>query len=120
MRLDRSGVDRQGHAIISAVGQRREDSLPTSALGPAIEAIVDRRVRTIFGRAIAPARAALQHVYDAADDAPIIFALWSSQVGRQSCGAMYAHCLSFSQNNPARINASRAESLGTRESELAN
>jgi len=83
MRLDRRGVDRQGHAVFSAVGQRLEDSLPASALGPTIEPVVDRRVRTILRRAITPACAALEHMYDAADDAPIILALGASQVGRQ-------------------------------------
>ena len=83
MRLDRGGVDRQGHAVLVAIGQRHEDRLPTSALGPAIKTIVDGRVRTIFGRAIAPAGAALEHMYDAADDAPIILARGASQVRRQ-------------------------------------
>jgi hypothetical protein len=80
MRLDRGGVDRQGHAVLPAMGQRLEDRLPTSALGPAIEAIV---VRTVFGRAVAPACATLEHVHDAADDASIIPALGSGQIGRQ-------------------------------------
>src|SRR5512144_2812964 len=77
MRLDRGGVDRQGHAVLSAIGQCLEDRLPTSALGPAIEAIVDGGVRTIFGRAVAPACAALEHVHDAAYNASIISAVGS-------------------------------------------
>jgi hypothetical protein len=36
------------------------------------------------------------------------------------CGATHAHCLSLSQNNPARIKASRAESLSTRESDRSH
>src|SRR5689334_24375179 len=67
VRLDRGGVDRQRHAVLSTVGQGLENSLPTSAFGPAIEAIIDGRVGTILGRAIAPARAALEHVDNAAD-----------------------------------------------------
>lgn len=47
-----------------------------STLGPAIEPIVDRRVGTIVGRAIAPACAALKHVNDTADDASIVIARW--------------------------------------------
>ena len=50
-----------------------------SALGPAIEAIADRRV-TLVGRAIAPACAALKHVNDAADNAPIVIARWAGLV----------------------------------------
>jgi len=74
MRLDRGGVDGQGHAILAAAGERFKDRLPMSALSPAIETIVDRRVRTIVGRAIAPACAALKHVNDTADDASIVIA----------------------------------------------
>src|ERR1700704_6605903 len=62
MCFDRGGVDRQGHAVLAAIGQRLEDRLPMSALGPAIKAIVDGRIWPIVGWAIAPARAALKHV----------------------------------------------------------
>jgi hypothetical protein len=51
-----------------------KDCLPMSALGPAIETIIDRRVRTIIGRAIAPACTALKHMNDTADNASIIIA----------------------------------------------
>jgi hypothetical protein len=74
MRLDRSGVDGQSHAVLAAAGERFKDRLPMSALGPAIETIVDSRVRTILGRAITPACAALKHVNDTADDASIVIA----------------------------------------------
>src|SRR5262245_30966353 len=75
MRFDRGGVDGQSHAVLAAAGERFKDRLPMSALGPAIEPIVGRRVRTKVGRAITPARATLKHVDDTADDAPIICAL---------------------------------------------
>jgi hypothetical protein len=74
MRLDRGGVDGQGHAVLPAAGERFKDRLPMSALGPAIKAIVDRRVRTIVWRTIAPACAALKDVNDTADDASIVIA----------------------------------------------
>ena len=74
MRFDRGGVDGQRHAILAAAGKRFKDRLPMPALGPAIKAIVDRRVRTIVGRTIAPACAALKHVKDTADDASIVIA----------------------------------------------
>src|SRR6185437_13335743 len=80
MRLDRGGVDGQSHAIFAVTGERFKDRLPMSALGPAIEPIVDRRVRTIVGRAIAPACAALEHVNDTADDASIVLARRSGLV----------------------------------------
>jgi hypothetical protein len=74
MRLDRSRVDGQSHAILAAAGERFKDRSPMSAPGPAIEPIVDRRVRTIVGRAIAPACAALKHVNNTADNASIVIA----------------------------------------------
>ena len=83
MRLDRGGVDRQSYAVLAAIGQALEDCSPASAFGPAIEAIVDGRVGTILGRAIAPAGAALEHMDDAADDPPIVISFGSRQVRRQ-------------------------------------
>jgi hypothetical protein len=80
MRLDRGGVDRQRYAVLAAIGQGFEDLRPTSAFGPAIEAIVDGRVGTILGWAIAPAGAALEHVDDAANDPPIVISFGSGQV----------------------------------------
>ena len=80
MRLDRSGVDRQGHAVLTAVGQSFEDRAPTAAFGPAIEPIVNGCVGTVLGRAIAPAGATLDHVDDATNDAPIIISFGSGQV----------------------------------------
>src|SRR5438045_5777601 len=74
MRFDRGVVDRQSHAGLAAARERFKDRLPMSALSPAIEPIVDRRVRAIVGRAITPACAALKHVNDTADNASIVFA----------------------------------------------
>src|SRR6185437_11329073 len=71
------------HAVLAATGERFEDRLPMSALGPTIETIVDRRVRTIVGWAIAPACAALKHVNDTADNASIVIASRSGLVRRQ-------------------------------------
>src|SRR6185312_8282529 len=74
VRLDRGGVGGQRHAVLAAAGERFKDRLPMSALGPMIETIVDRLVRTIVGWAIAPACAALKHVNDTADNASIVIA----------------------------------------------
>src|SRR5215831_19359931 len=73
VRFDRGGVDGQCHAALAA-GERFKDRLPMPALSPAIETIVDRRVGTIIGRAIAPACVALKHVNDTTDDASIVVA----------------------------------------------
>jgi hypothetical protein len=37
-----------------------------------MEAVIDRRIGTIFGRTIAPSRTTLEHVHDARDHAAII------------------------------------------------
>src|ERR1700741_208821 len=74
VRLNRGGVDRQSHAVLAAAGERFKDRLPMSALSPAIETIVNRRVRTIVRRAIAPACTALKHMNDTADNPSIVIA----------------------------------------------
>lgn len=71
-------------ALIAAVARVRRpgskvDTMPilegaqglgkSTLLGPAVEAIIDGRVRTVFAGAIAPSRPRLQHVNDPADDA---------------------------------------------------
>jgi hypothetical protein len=66
MSLDRSGVQRQDDGVFAWLGQSFEDRAPSVFLGPAIEAIVDGRVGTVLVRTVAPARARLQHMDDAA------------------------------------------------------
>lgn len=120
MRFDRGGVDGQSHAVFAAAGERFKDRPPMSALGPAIETIVDRRVGTIVGRAIAPACAALKHVNDTADDASIVVAHRSGLVRWQM--RLYQSPLlvvepeqSFAHRSPPAWNQPAA-----RESEFAN
>lgn len=83
MSLDRGGIERQGDGICAEPRQSLEDRTPSSALRPAVEAIVDRRVRAVLPWAIAPSRPRLQHMNDATDDAPIICALRPRQSSRQ-------------------------------------
>lgn len=83
MSFDRGRVERQRDGIFAELGQRFKDCAPSSALGPTIEAIVDGRVRAVFTRTIAPSRTRLQHVNDAADDAPIVVPLRPCQSRRQ-------------------------------------
>lgn len=84
MSFDRGRIQRQRHGILAQLGQRFEDSTPPAALGPAIEAIIDRRVRPVFLRAIAPSGAGLKHVDDTADDEPIIPTRRSRQTARKT------------------------------------
>lgn len=72
MSFNRGRVERKRDGIFAGLGQRFKDRAPSSALCPTIEAIVDRRVRPVFRRTIAPPRTRLQHLNDAADNAPIV------------------------------------------------
>lgn len=83
MSLDRRGIERQGDCIFAKPRQGLKNCSPPVTFGPAVEAIVDRRIRAISVRAIAPSGSRLQHVNDAADDAPVVVALRSRQSIRQ-------------------------------------
>ena len=83
MSFDRGRVERQRDGIFAGLGQRFKDCAPSPALGPAVEAIVDGRARAVFTRAVAPSPTRLQHVNDAADDAPIVVALRPGEPRRQ-------------------------------------
>jgi len=80
---DRGRVERQRDRIFAGLGQCVKDCAPSPALGPAVEAIVDRRVRAVFMWAVAPSRTGLQHVNDPANSAAIVVPLRSSQPRRQ-------------------------------------
>ncbi len=84
MSLDRGGVERQRDGVFAELRQSFKDRTPSATFGPAVEAIVDCRVGAIFGWAIAPTSPRLQHMNDAADDAPIVVARRT----RQSCRQM--------------------------------
>lgn len=63
--LDVGGVDRGAFRHRPAGGQRLQKPDPEPAAGPAVEAVVDRRGRPVFGRTVAPPAAGLEHVDDA-------------------------------------------------------
>ena len=118
MRFDRGGVDGQGHAVRTAAGERFKDRLPVPALGPAIESIVDRRVGTIVRRAIAPSRAALKHMNNPADDAPIVITRgarlvrWKTQLDLRPLPIVqpeqsFAHSIPLDRINSAQQNQNR-------------
>ena len=83
MSFDRCAVEREHQHIFAGFGEGFEISAPSIGLGPAIEAIVDRRERPVFIGAIAPATTRLQHMDDAADDPAVVAALRSAQTTRQ-------------------------------------
>jgi hypothetical protein len=84
MGFDVGGVDhlRVGRSTIA--GELAEQVFPYAAPRPPSEAIVDRRRRPVGFRTIGPAAAALQHVYDAADDAAIILTFDTTHIGWQA------------------------------------
>jgi len=83
MSFDRGRVERQRDGIFAGLGQRFKDCAPSPALGPAVEAIVDGRVRAVFTRAVAPSRTRLQHVNDPANNAPVVVPIRPRQSRRQ-------------------------------------
>ena len=113
MRLDRGGVDGQGHAVLAAAGKRFKDRLPMSPLGPPIEPVVNRRVRTVVRRTVAPSSAALKHVNDTADDASIIIARraglvrWQMRLDPSPLLVIEPEQPSTHRNLPHRIKAAR-------------
>lgn len=83
MSFDRSRVERQHDGIFARFGRCLKDWAPSFALGPAIEAIVGRRVRTVLARTITPCRPRLQQVNNTADDAPIVVPIRPRRSRRQ-------------------------------------
>ena len=83
MRFDVGGIDHLRICGSSPTSKRSEQVFPNPTPRPAHEAVIDRCRRTIFGRAIAPAAATFQHVYDAADDTAIVGPLDTPYIRRQ-------------------------------------
>ncbi len=72
MRLQVRGVDHQLIRSAAFGRERLEDAVEHAEAAPADEAVVDRFVRSITRRCIAPAQAIPDHEDDAADDTAII------------------------------------------------
>ena len=76
--VDRRRADDPGRA-----GQCLEHLKPNALPAPAVEAVIDRRVRPVFRRAIAPPRTRTQHLHDAADHTAIVHTARTSAPARQ-------------------------------------
>lgn len=91
MCLHIAGVDRCGLAQHPRRHQGLEDVHPDPPSRPAIEAIVDRGVRPVLGRAVTPPATGFENVKDAADHAAIVnpprtgLVLWQVRVDRRPC-----------------------------------
>ena len=70
------GPGRADHPTRSA--ERIEDISPDLLLTPATEAVVDRRIGTVLGRAITPASSCPEHVDHARDHPPVIYPMGAS------------------------------------------
>jgi len=72
MRLDVRAIDSRRMGQYTRRDQRFQNVVPDLLVGPAVEAVVDRRVRAVFRRAVTPAAAGLQNMQDAADYPSVI------------------------------------------------
>ncbi len=67
-----SGIDHLHIGRSTSFGQFSEQPLPDIALGPTHKVVVDRSVRAVFRRAVAPTTPTLDHMQGAADDPAIV------------------------------------------------
>lgn len=72
MGFDVSAIDRHRAAKMAGGCQRIEHGLPDPEVRSAIEAIVDRRARTVFARSVPPAAARLKDMKNAAYDPAVV------------------------------------------------
>src|SRR4051794_9885498 len=82
MRFDVRGVDHLGVGRSSVPSKFPEQVFPDATPRPAHKAIIDRCRRTVLGRAIAPATAALEYMHDTADDPAIVGSLHTAHIRR--------------------------------------
>lgn len=82
--LDVAAVDLPGLGKPAFLGQSHQDAGPDAPPTPPVPAIIDRRRRAVFRKAIGTAATALEHVTDARDNPPIIDPSRSRLVLRQA------------------------------------
>src|ERR1700733_9187206 len=72
MSLQMRGVDHDPLRLAALVRQGCENLIEHAQAAPANEPIVDRLVRTIVARSIAPTQPILDHKHNRADDPPVV------------------------------------------------
>src|SRR5271166_1931583 len=72
MRLQMRGVDHDPLRLAAGASQLGENLVEHAQTAPANEPIVDRFVRAVFARRVAPAQSVLDHKHDRADDPAIV------------------------------------------------
>jgi hypothetical protein len=95
--LDVRAVGRGASCHEARVDQRSEQFHPKPPLRPAVEAIIDRRRRTVVRQAVAPPAAELEHVDNARNYPPVIDSPGAGLLGK--CGSIAFHAASNNQNN---------------------
>ena len=83
VRFDMRRVDHLRVCGAPVLSKLSEQIFPDATPCPAHKAVIDRRRRTISFWAIAPAAAALEHVYDPADHAAVVCSLDAAHIRRQ-------------------------------------
>src|ERR1700722_9228212 len=73
MGLQMRGVDHDSLGMAAPARQRCENLVEYAQAAPANEPIVDRLVRTIPRRGVAPTKPILDHKHNRADDPPIVY-----------------------------------------------
>jgi len=67
-----AGIDGRGMDKNALIDQRLKDVGPNASAGPPVEAVVDRRRRAVFDRAVLPSASRLDDMENAADDTTVI------------------------------------------------
>ena|SRR5215831_5209745 len=75
-----SGLTPPHGSLIAANDNEEEQLFPDPALRPTHKTVIDRRLRPVLRRAIAPPAAAFQHVHNAADNPAIIHPLFAPDI----------------------------------------
>jgi hypothetical protein len=83
MGLHSGGIDEDLLRRTADLGEGLKQGDPNAPLGPSDIAIVERLPRSIIGRRVDPTSPRFQHMNDAADDPPIIYARLTARVGRK-------------------------------------
>jgi len=83
MRFDVRTIDGDWSDDPGLAGQSLEYLEPEALSAPAVEAVVNRRVGTVFRRTIPPASSRPQHVYDPADHPAIVHPMCATPSARQ-------------------------------------
>ena len=83
MRFHGGAINQNLRRRSAGLRERVEHVGPYALFRPPDEAVVERLSRSVLGRRIDPTAARFQHLYDAADHAPIINARFATRVCRQ-------------------------------------